>query len=58
MSGFFLDKLIIEKLDGTEPTTGENTVRYGDCNNDGKVNLLDLILLRKYLAKWDVSFGG
>lgn len=28
---------------------------YGDIDSDGKVNLLDLILLRKYLAKWNVS---
>ena len=35
----------------------EATVSYGDLNGDGKVNLLDLIAMRKYLAKWDVSFG-
>ena len=27
---------------------------YGDINNDQKINLSDLILLRKYLAKWSV----
>ena len=28
-----------------------------DCNADGKINLLDLILMRKYLAKWNVVLG-
>lgn len=28
---------------------------YGDVNNDGKVNLLDLIALRKHLAKWNIT---
>ena len=27
----------------------------GDCNGDGRVNGMDLILLRQYLAGWDVS---
>lgn len=31
------------------------SIIYGDANSDGKVSLLDLILLRKYLAKWDVE---
>ena len=30
-------------------------VMYGDTNSDGKINLFDLILLRKYLAKWSVD---
>ncbi|MGN0115141.1 MAG: leucine-rich repeat protein [Acutalibacteraceae bacterium] len=30
------------------------TVDYGDLNGDGNVNLLDLIAMRKYLAKWSV----
>ncbi|MGN0114053.1 MAG: cellulase family glycosylhydrolase [Acutalibacteraceae bacterium] len=71
VSGFFLDKLILEKTDGSEPTTepstepttepsteptsGENTVRYGDLNGDEKINLLDLIAMRKHLAKWTVD---
>lgn len=33
----------------------EPQVNYGDCNGDGKVNGLDLILLRQYLADWEVS---
>ena len=28
---------------------------YGDVNGDGIVNLLDLMAMRKYLAKWSVS---
>ena len=31
------------------------TVIYGDTNGDNKVNLLDLIVLRKHLAKWSVD---
>lgn len=27
----------------------------GDLNSDGKINLLDLIALRKHLAKWSVE---
>lgn len=38
----------------TEPTT-ENPIIYGDLNGDGKVNLLDLVSMRKYLAKWNVN---
>ena len=30
-------------------------VCYGDTNGDGRVNGLDLILLRQYLAGWDVE---
>ncbi|MGN0114054.1 MAG: family 16 glycosylhydrolase [Acutalibacteraceae bacterium] len=37
----------------TEPTTAAPVV-YGDCNSDEKVNLLDLIALRKRLAKWNI----
>lgn len=28
---------------------------YGDANSDGRINLLDLIQLRKHLAKWNVD---
>ncbi|MGN0180771.1 MAG: dockerin type I repeat-containing protein, partial [Monoglobaceae bacterium] len=31
------------------------TFIYGDLNGDNKVNLLDLIALRKHLAKWSVD---
>lgn len=36
-------------------TVNEPEYEYGDANNDGKISLLDLILLRKYLAKWNVT---
>ncbi|MGN0115311.1 MAG: dockerin type I domain-containing protein [Acutalibacteraceae bacterium] len=39
----------------TEPTTTITPIIYGDTNSDGNVNLLDLILMRKYLAKWSVE---
>lgn len=39
-----------------ETTTEEpQTIIYGDANGDGKVTLLDLIAIRKYLAKWSVD---
>lgn len=40
---------------GYSPEEPEPDVLYGDCNGDGKVNGMDLILLRQYLADWDVS---
>ena len=32
-------------------------VCYGDTNGDGKVNGMDLIMLRQYLAGWDVNLN-
>lgn len=29
----------------------------GDVNNDGNINILDLIAMRKYLAKWNVTIN-
>ena len=39
------------------PTTTEviAKINYGDLNSDDKINLLDLIAMRKYLAKWNVT---
>ena len=31
------------------------TITYGDLNGDDKINLLDLIALRKHLAKWSIE---
>ena len=30
-------------------------IKYGDLNSDGKINLLDLVAMRKYLAKWSIT---
>ncbi len=35
----------------TTTTNIENKINYGDCNLDGKVDLLDAILLQKYLSE-------
>ncbi len=48
----------------TQPTTSPTTVTdptdpftpvYGDVNEDGKVNTKDILLMRKYVANWDVT---
>ena len=39
----------------TVQTTMPITVNYGDLNSDGKINLFDLIAMRKYLAKWSIT---
>ena len=36
-----------------EPAAAD--IIYGDANSDGKINLLDLISMRKHLAKWNVE---
>ena len=43
-----------DPTDPTEPTN-PSTVTYGDVNGDGKINLLDLIAMRKCLAKWTIN---
>lgn len=42
-----------DPTDPANPTVP--TVSCGDVNSDGKVNLLDLIAMRKHLAKWSIS---
>lgn len=34
------------------------TILYGDVNLDGKVNGADIILLSRYLARWNLSFSS
>ena len=34
-----------------------SSTMYGDTNSDSKINLLDLIAMRKYLAKWSVEIN-
>lgn len=41
----------------TEPTTPSPEINYGDVNNDGKINAADVLLLRKYLSKWEVAIN-
>ena len=33
----------------------EESVNYGDSNNDGKIDVKDAVLLAQFLAGWDVS---
>ena len=38
----------------TEPTTAK-PVLYGDANGDGAINMKDVLLMRKYIAGWNVT---
>ncbi len=42
----------------TQPTTTERKFIYGDTNADGVINTKDVLLLRKHLAKWDVTIDA
>ncbi|MGN0115233.1 MAG: GDSL-type esterase/lipase family protein [Acutalibacteraceae bacterium] len=42
----------------TAPTSVVISVNYGDANGDGSINLLDLVALRKHLAKWNISIDS
>ena len=58
--GGYVDYFLLVGGSKNEPdvTVSENaalTVFYGDLNYDSDVNLLDLIALRKHLAKWSIS---
>jgi len=33
----------------------EERINYGDVNNDGGINLIDISVLMKYIAKWEVE---
>ena len=33
------------------------TIMYGDCNDDAKISMTDLLVMRKYLAKWKVTIN-
>ena len=33
----------------------KKNILYGDCNLDGKVNILDSVFLDRYFAKWDLG---
>ena len=35
----------------------DETYKLGDANGDGEVNLMDITLMLKYIAKWDVVLG-
>ena len=39
----------------TEPATTITAISYGDIYSDGKINLLDLVALRKHLARWSIE---
>lgn len=38
-----------------EGTVTASSVYYGDVNDDGKIDSKDVLMLRKYLAKWTVT---
>ena len=42
------------------PTTTKSTSKtvYGDANEDDKINMADVLILRKYLAKWNVVINA
>lgn len=64
---FSLSERMLVKVNGREAEyTGNNGIYYtyqlkftvggakGDVNSDSKINMKDLVLLRRYLNKWDV----
>ena len=50
------DILASEKSEGTSvKTRDESELIYGDANGDGVVNMLDVLMIRKYIAKQPVA---
>ena len=47
---------VTDNYAATTTTLPPNLI-YGDCNSDTKINMSDVLLLRKYLARWDVSIN-
>ncbi|MGN0114865.1 MAG: dockerin type I domain-containing protein [Acutalibacteraceae bacterium] len=41
--------------DPTKPTDPPATALFGDANEDGNINMLDVLLIRKYIAKQPVT---
>ncbi|MGN0115644.1 MAG: dockerin type I domain-containing protein, partial [Acutalibacteraceae bacterium] len=49
---------LVQISSGTSVTASEtivNPITYGDLDSNGKINLLDLIAMRKHLAKWSIT---
>ncbi len=55
---YYKDEVVVPTTTTLAPSTeGPKKAVYGDANADGKINMADVLILRKYLAKWDVVLG-